>query len=408
MFKQNEIKLLYPFYAHSLLFNLSKVIMPFYVLYFLGIGFSFFQIALISGIRSVVSLVFEIPTGAIADKYGRKFSVILGYILTAISLALIPVWNNFFIVAIIFAFDALFETFVSGADRAWAVDLIENSDKSLLDDYFLKIRIFRNIGMIIAPVIAGYIIDASSMKNLWFIFAAGIIFSTIILALGKEIKVHQQKIQTSVKTQFKEIIEHSKEAVRYAISHDVIILLFFGIFIFFFVDEISSLIWTPYIEKSGVSLPLIGYLFSIISALGIILPFLAQSLLKKRSKLFILFSSAIGYSVLLFIAGKTSSALLIALLFVLFSSIDEIFLPLEEALTNEFIGSGHRAAVLSIKSMTEALASIIGAPLAGFLLGFISSSQAFMLSGFLILALPLIYLTVRRKIKKPEIKTGQV
>jgi MFS family permease len=75
MFQKNELKILSPFYAHSLLFNLSKVIMPFYVLYFLDIGFSFFQIALISSIRSAISLIFEIPTGVIADKYGRKKSV---------------------------------------------------------------------------------------------------------------------------------------------------------------------------------------------------------------------------------------------------------------------------------------------------------------------------------------------
>lgn len=165
MFKKNEIKLLFPFYAQSLLFNLSKVIMPFYVLYFLHIGFSFFQIALIGSIRSIVALVFEIPTGAMADKYGRKISVILGYLLTAISLALIPIWNKFYIVAIIFAFDALFETLVSGADRAWAVDLIESTDKSMTDRYFLRTRMFRNIGMVIAPLIGGYIVATSNMKT---------------------------------------------------------------------------------------------------------------------------------------------------------------------------------------------------------------------------------------------------
>ena len=80
MISKNELKNLWPFYVHSLVFNISKVIMPFYVLYFLGIGFSFFQIALIGSIRSVVSVAFEVPTGVIADRYGRKFSVILGYL----------------------------------------------------------------------------------------------------------------------------------------------------------------------------------------------------------------------------------------------------------------------------------------------------------------------------------------
>jgi len=112
MFKKGELKLLSPFYAHSLIFNLTKVIMPFYVLYFLGIGLSFLQISLISGIRSAVAIIFEIPTGVIADKYGRKNSVIFGYLFTAVSLALIPLSNNFYIIAAIFAIDAFFETFI--------------------------------------------------------------------------------------------------------------------------------------------------------------------------------------------------------------------------------------------------------------------------------------------------------
>lgn len=379
--------------------------MPFYVLYFLHIGFSFFQIALISSIRSVVALIFEIPTGVIADKYGRKISVILGYLLTAVSLALIPIWSKFYVVAIIFAFDALFETLVSGADRAWAVDLIENTDKSLLDRYFLRSRVFRNIGIIIAPLIGGYIVAISSMKNLWFVFAAGIFISTWILFLGKEIRKRDEN-KPAAKKQFRDIIRNSKTAIKTALGNKIITLLFLGIFIFFFVDEITSLIWTPHLEKNGLSLPLIGYLFSIIAALGIILPFAAEFLLKKKSKLFILFFLALGYALLLFVAGKINSALLIATLFILFSSIDEIFLPLEEALTNEFIKSENRAAILSMKSIFESLASIIGAPLAGFLLGFITAKQGFLLAGFLILALPLIYFLIRHKRKNLEIEAG--
>ncbi|MDD5164604.1 MAG: MFS transporter, partial [Patescibacteria group bacterium] len=128
--------------------------------------------------------------------------------------------------------------------------------------------------------------------------------------------------------------------------------------------------------------------------------------LKKKSKLFILFFLALGYAILLFAAAKTSLILFTVILFTLFSSIDEIFLPLEEALTNEFVKSENRAAILSIKSMFESLASIIGAPVAGFMLGFITARQGFLLAGFLILALPLIYFSVRYKRKKLEIKMG--
>ena len=89
----------------------------------------------------------------------------------------------------------------------------------------------------------------------------------------------------------------------------------------------------------------------------------------------------------------------------LFSSVDEIFLPLEEALTNNFIESKNRAAVLSVKSMVESFSSIIGAPIAGFILGVVTMRQAFILAGVLFIILPIIYFSARTK--NLQIKSGQ-
>ena len=82
-------KSMYGFYLATLLQNALKVITPFYIIYFVALGFSFWQIALISSLRSIIGLVFEIPTGMIADIYGKKTSVILGYSLSALTLFLI-------------------------------------------------------------------------------------------------------------------------------------------------------------------------------------------------------------------------------------------------------------------------------------------------------------------------------
>lgn len=404
MISKNELKNLWPFYAHSLVFNLSKVIMPFYVLYFLGIGFSFFQIALIGSIRSVVGIIFEVPTGVIADKYGRKFSVISGYLLTAVCLFLVPFFRDFWIIAAVFALDALFETFISGADRAWAVDLAEKQDSSLVDQYFLKSRFFRNIGMVAAPIIAGYIASRFGMKFLWPVFAVGCLIATIFLFFGKEIKEAREKISSSVKEKVSDLWSDSKATIKFVFGHKILLLLLSGIFIFYFIDEITSLIWTPYLQKTGINLQTIGFLFSAISVVGIFVPIIAGTLLKRGSKFSILLFCGLCYSVLLFVVGSFGNKILVGLIFVLFSSIDEIFLPLEEALTNNFIESKNRAAVLSVKSMVESLSSIIGAPVAGFVLGVITMRQAFILAGVLFIILPVIYFSARAK--NSQIKSG--
>jgi hypothetical protein len=66
-----------PFYLSTFLQKTLKLITPFYIIYFVSIGLEFWQIALISSLRSVVGLICEIPTGVVADMYGKKLSVIL-------------------------------------------------------------------------------------------------------------------------------------------------------------------------------------------------------------------------------------------------------------------------------------------------------------------------------------------
>lgn len=149
MFKKS----IYGFYIATFFQNAFKVITPFYVIYFVTLGFSFWQIALISSLRSIIRLIFEIPTGLIADIYGKKVSVILGYSLSALSLFLIPLSDNFLWIAAILCFNAFFETFFTGADSAWISDRIETENPHDMDSFFMRKRSLRNLGFIIAGLL---------------------------------------------------------------------------------------------------------------------------------------------------------------------------------------------------------------------------------------------------------------
>jgi len=399
MFKRNELRLLWPFYLQSLFLSLSKLIMPFYVLYFLGIGLNFFQIAIIGSVRSIVSILFEAPTGAIADIFGRKTSVILGYLLSSLTLLLIFFAHNFYVIIIIFAFDALFETLVSGADRAWAVDLLESKQSKLVDTYFIRSRLFRNIGLIIAPILAGVVIGRMSMSYLWLFYAIGTFLSTMFLFFGKEVNPGENlsEIITVRESELKNFVDHIKQSFHLVSKSKILPLMFLAIFIFYFVEETTGLAWTPYLEKIGVALPMIGYLFSAIAIIGVIIPFVTERLLKYKSKLYVLFFTMLVYAILLIFVGFINLYLLIILVFVLFNSAEEIFLPLEDALTNFYLESKNRATILSFKSMVESFASIIGGPVAGYLLDILSLRQAIVFSGAILLTIPVLYSVIRSR-----------
>jgi len=58
----------------------------FLIVYFRDLGLSVFQISLLTMMIPLFMLLFEIPTGAIADIYGRKFSVLVGALINGVAL----------------------------------------------------------------------------------------------------------------------------------------------------------------------------------------------------------------------------------------------------------------------------------------------------------------------------------
>jgi len=146
--------------------------------------------------------------------------------------------------------------------------------------------------MVAAPIIAGYIANRFGMKFLWPVFAVGCSIATIFLFLGKEIKEAKDKISSSVKEGVKDFWSSSKITINFAFGHRILLLFLSGIFIFYFIDEITSLVWTPYLQKTGINLQTIGFLFSAVSAAGIFAPIIAGVLLKRSGKFSILFFAA--------------------------------------------------------------------------------------------------------------------
>ena len=91
---------------------------PFLILAFLEKDLSFFQIGILIGFREVCINVFEIPSGAVADIYGRRRSMIFSF-LAYIASFLVFAWSTSFAALFLamFAF-ALGDSFRTGTHKA--------------------------------------------------------------------------------------------------------------------------------------------------------------------------------------------------------------------------------------------------------------------------------------------------
>lgn len=104
--------------------------------------------------------ILEIPTGVVADKYGRKTSIILGGLAFAVCVSIFGIINNYFAFFIAEFFGALGFTLLSGADRALIYDSLiqvrkESEAKIILSRYESAGTIGILVGFPIGSLVAG-------------------------------------------------------------------------------------------------------------------------------------------------------------------------------------------------------------------------------------------------------------
>src|SRR5258706_13055309 len=106
--------------------------------------------------------VFELPTGMIADTWGRRTSFLLGVVTQLIgNLLYVACWYfhaPFWAWGIASVLLGLGFTFFSGALEAWLVDSLERTGyKGDLDPIFARSQIINGAAMLVGTVAGGYI-----------------------------------------------------------------------------------------------------------------------------------------------------------------------------------------------------------------------------------------------------------
>lgn len=115
----------------------------------------------------------EIPTGLVADKYGRKASIIIGLILHLIYLYTFIEKQGYYILLFASIFSGLYTCFISGSLEAWVV---ENTDRPI-EEIFSNNNIIRNV----AGVTAGIFGAILASKNLVYPWIFSFIISIVLL-----------------------------------------------------------------------------------------------------------------------------------------------------------------------------------------------------------------------------------
>lgn len=116
-------------YSGYRFFTNMLIIGPILVPFMLFKGLSYSQIMLLQSISAISVFLFEVPTGAIADKFSRKLSLAISGILCGIGLLIYIIFKSFYIFAIAEIVFGMGMTFSSGADSAILYESLVKLDR---------------------------------------------------------------------------------------------------------------------------------------------------------------------------------------------------------------------------------------------------------------------------------------
>ncbi|HVN54061.1 MAG TPA: MFS transporter [Anaerolineaceae bacterium] len=125
----------------------SATIFVTYTVYFVNrVHLDPLQLVLVGTTLEATALVFEVPTGLVADLYGRRLSVILGMLLVGAAFAWIGLAPSFAVVLIGQVISGIGYTFLSGATDAWLAD--EAGEDQIARIYLRSGQINRAMGLL--------------------------------------------------------------------------------------------------------------------------------------------------------------------------------------------------------------------------------------------------------------------
>ncbi|NQV08784.1 MFS transporter [Candidatus Woesearchaeota archaeon] len=361
-------------YYLFIFFGRVELTVSIFVLFFLGNNLNMIQVMILETIFTIALFLFEIPSGAFADKVGRKASLALSNISLCVAFVLFGLGNSFFIFIIAQIFCALFWALKSGADSAFIYDSLKEIKRE--NEYA---RIFGIGSSIWAFTLAGLSIISTTLSvylgyRMLFFISAGFFFVGFLIALTfKEPPIHKHLQESNY-------FKHIKKAIKFTYTHKIIrnLIIYYGLFAA--LGHLTYFLIQPYYTFTNLSINVLGIAMTclfLFEGLGFLF---AQNIIKRFTEKKLLF-------LLMFIGSISFIAIFlfspfIAIIFISLMSfscgVRDIFIEKEIHIHTE---SHHRATVISVQSISKSIMYAIFAPLIGLFTDIYSPAAAFLMMG---------------------------
>jgi len=392
------------------LFNLAmSLIWGIDTLFKMGAGLDIQQVLLTNAAFTLGSMIFEIPTGVVADTLGRRVSLLLCLVtlFTTTLLYVASAWRGwgFWAFVWISVFLGLGFTFYTGAVDAWLVDALKATGYTgPLEPVFAKGQMFFGAGMLVGTIGGGLL--GQIHLYIPYVVRAAIVVPLFALAWYAMPELGYTPRALELKRVPVEMRRVFVEGMEYGLHHPVVrpvmlaslVSMSFMIFGFYswqryFLDLLGrDLVWVD-----GLISSLLG--LSLIAGNALVAPL--SRLVRSRTGLLML--SVVVQAAMATACGMVGRGVgspdrfyVVVALYLVYGLAVGVAMPVKQAYLNAHIPSAQRATIISLDSMFANVGGVLGQSGWGWLARVRSIGEAWAWSGVtLLFGLPL-YRLARR------------
>ncbi len=354
---------------------------PYLLIYLMHSGLSFFEIGILYSVREFVVYIFEVPSGIIADYYGRKKELCLCFIFYIVSFIVFYFADSLYVAIVAMIFFGLGEAFRSGTHKAMILSYLEiHNWKSFKTFVYGRTRSFSLLGSAINSLIAIVIVVFASNYSYIFLFSiAPYILDFILIAtypsyLDGEREKSSKKVYQLIGSDmmstikdatlrrvvfnqsiFQGVLKSTKDMMQPVIS---IVILSYGAFNLAepFSDHMSEVV--------------IGITYFFISLVSSFCSRNSYRLLQCYKSSFIVNATVIALAIDLMLISfgmYLSNMIICILLFFLLNIMGDVRKPIYLDLLDAHMNKKLRATIISIESQITAIVVMIISPVFGYL-----------------------------------------
>ncbi len=340
--------------------------LPILFVFLKGLDYTYLQIGSLFSVMATTSLIFEIPAGSFADKYGSKYCLLLSSLMLGTAFFLVGSIERYDLMVLTFALWGASKSFYSGADTTLIIESLKECGKlEKTSKYLSKKWACFYYGLACGGLLCPLFIKFDSAYAFYFSAILYYLSIPVLMTIkqppldkGAHAEIHHIKTVGAYLT-------FIKNGVNYLLRHKTVkyLLLFAVMF------STCSMIFFQYLQimllEAGVLKINFGFFyagFTLTAALASQKAHTLDRILGEKRTIYLLLS----LSLISLFGIKFFAFFPLALIPIMAMQLQAgTFIPIMSNYLNHHIESHHRATLNSIKSFVGGLLMAICSPIVG-------------------------------------------